>query len=112
MTNNHSFLSFTCHWINSDFESRQAVLNIKHFPSSHNSENINELLLNVLDIWNLKEKVHLFKQDNSSNMVKGITDAVFSAISCFIHTLKLVVKDSLKIQRSVNDVIAKCYKIF
>ena len=103
-TSNHSFLSFTYHWINSDFESRQAVLNIKHFLGSHDSENINELLLNVLDAWNLKEKIYLFVQDNGSNMVKGIKNASFSAISCFIHTLQLVVKDSLKTQRSVNDV--------
>ena len=38
--------------------------------------------------------------------MKGIKDASFSPISCFSHTLQLVVKDSLKTQRYVNDVIA------
>lgn len=105
-TNNHSFLSFTCHWIENNFESRQAVLNIKHFPTNHTSENISELLLNVLDTWNLKEKIHLFVRDNGINIVNGIMKAGFSAISCFIHTLQLVVKDSIKSQRAVSDVIA------
>lgn len=110
-TNNRSFISFTCHWINSDFEFREAVLNIKHFPGKHNSENISELLLNVLETWNLKEKIHLFVRDNGFNMVKGIKDAGFSAVSCFIHSLQLVVKDSIKSQRAVNDVIATARNI-
>lgn len=104
--NNHSFLSFTCHWISRDFEFKQAVLSIKHFPGTHNSSTISELLLNVLDTWKLQEKIHLFVRDNGSNMIKGIKDAGFPAIACFIHTLQLVIKDSLKSQRAVYDVIS------
>ena len=50
------YLGAAAEVVNSDFESRQATLNIKHFIDSLDSENFSELLLNVLNIWNLKRK--------------------------------------------------------
>ena len=44
-------------------------------------------------------------------MVAGIRKCGLAAVGCTIHTLQLVVKDSILVQRSVIDMPARCRKI-
>ena len=44
-------------------------------------------------------------------MVAGIRECELPAIGCAIYTLQLVVKDSIMIQRTVIDMLARCRKI-
>ena len=44
-------------------------------------------------------------------MVAGIRDCKLPAIGCAIHTLQLVVKDSIMAQRTIIDMLAQCRKI-
>ena len=44
-------------------------------------------------------------------MVAGIRECELPAIGCTIYTLQLVVKDSIMIQRTVIDMLARCRKI-
>lgn len=55
--NKDSFISFTAHWIDKDFNHRHVVLNARHFPGSHNSENISRMLSNMITEWNVKNKI-------------------------------------------------------
>lgn len=71
--NNESFISFSVHWIDTDFELKHAVLNSKHFPLSHTSDHIANEFRVMLTNWNiLPSQLHLIITDNAANMRKGI----------------------------------------
>ncbi len=61
---------------------------------------------NMLESWELRERVHLFVRDNAANMVKGLNDVGLPHIGCFAHTLQLVVHDALLNQRMISDMLA------
>jgi len=44
-------------------------------------------------------------------MVKAMNDASFAHFGCFAHSLQLVIKDGLFVQRAINDVLAICRNI-
>lgn len=104
--NKDSFISFTAHWIDNDYNYKHIVLNARHFPGSHNSENISRMLNNMIMEWNLKNKIYLVIRDSGSNIVKGVKDTNLKSESCFLHNLHLIVTDALNSQRAVKDIIA------
>ena len=56
----------------------------------------------------MRQKVHLVVSDNASNMVKAMSDVSFMHFGCFAHSLQLVIKDGLFVQRVISDIIAIC----
>ena len=107
-----SFISWTAHYITSEFQRDERVLQVCPFPGSHTADAISEMILKLLDKWSIdKSRVHTVVRDNAANMVAGIRQCGLSAVSCTIHTLQLVVKDSILVQRSVKDMLARCRKI-
>lgn len=76
---NESFISFSCHWLNENFELKHVVLNVKHFPGSHTGESICEMFQTLLKEWEIPaEKVHVLTTDNAATMKKGIFFKDFS----------------------------------
>lgn len=109
---NESFISFTGHWFDKDFKYNHVVLNCRHFPGSHTSELISNAFFDMLQMWDINiSKIHLLVRDNGANIVKGCKEAGIPSVSCFIHTLQLVITQSIDSQRSVVDLIATCKKI-
>ncbi|XP_071054789.1 zinc finger BED domain-containing protein 4-like [Onthophagus taurus] len=109
---NESFISFTAHWLNTNFGFNHVLLNCKHFPESHTAENIKQMFLDMLQMWNLDiSQVHVIVRDNGANIVKACNDAKLVGVPCFIHTLQLVIIHAIKTQRSIVDLIAVCRKI-
>ena len=107
-----SFISFTGHWIDHSFQYNHLVLNCRHFPGSHTGEAIRDMILEMLQVWNIdRSRVHILIRDNAANLVKGCNDANIKSVSCFIHTLQLVILEGLKSQRSLTDLIASCRKL-
>lgn len=111
--NNESFISWTAHWLSTDFEIIHAVLNVSQFPGHHTSANISKIISEtLLKNWNInKESVHLVLSDNAANMVRGIQDLKLASASCFLHSLQLVINTALKSQRTVTDMITVAKKI-
>ncbi|XP_045905159.1 zinc finger BED domain-containing protein 4-like [Micropterus dolomieu] len=48
-----SLMSLTCHFINSDWERKQVVLNVKAMSGSHTGEYISKMLLSMLKHWDI-----------------------------------------------------------
>lgn len=46
--------------------------------------------------------------DNAANMLLGLDFLEVNHVSCFLHTLQLVIDDALFSQPMVKDLIAKC----
>ena len=55
-----------------------------------------------------REKVHVVVSDNVSNMIRAMSDASCTHFGCFAHSIQLVIKDGLFVQRALNDIIAVC----
>lgn len=110
--NNISFLSFTAHWINNDFKFNHAALNMKRFHGQHTGENISQVLKEMCDQWEIPNtKIHAIVHDNARNMMKAARDANIESVSCFIHTLQLVVIDSIKVQPEILEMLTVARKI-
>lgn len=103
-----SLMSLTCHFINSDWERRQVVLNVKAMYGSHTGEYISEVFLSLLRHYDIDtERVMLVLRDSGTNMVKGIRLTEVPDLSCSAHKLQLVVNDGINSQRAVTDIVAK-----
>ena len=94
------------------YAKEEQILQVHPFPGSHTADAIAEIISKLLEVWNIdKARVHAIVRDNATNMVAGIRQFGLPAVSCVIHTLQLVVKDSIFIQKSVTDILARCRKI-
>lgn len=103
----HSYMGLTCHWLTADFTRQMAVLHCQSFVGSHNSLNIGESWNRMLSLWNITTtRCHTVISDGAANMVRTFTDVRVNRISCFVHTIQLVVKDGLLSQRAVIDACA------
>jgi hypothetical protein len=66
-----SFLGITCHFINNKMMSQAYLIDFLRFKSPHTSENIKQLTEEVLERFNIKEKVFKIITDNASSMIKA-----------------------------------------
>ena len=82
-----SFISWTAHYITSEFHRDERVFQVCPFPGSHTADTISGIILKLLDKWSIdKSRVHAIVHDNAANMVAGIRQCGLSAVSCTIHT--------------------------
>ncbi|XP_067120294.1 zinc finger BED domain-containing protein 4-like [Centruroides vittatus] len=73
----------------------------------HTAQNIANALQEILSQWKHPlSNIHIIVHDNGCNIVKAISEAEMNSACCFIHTLQLVIKDSLNIQPEVEETIA------
>lgn len=107
-----AFISLTAHCTDINFERKTVVLRVAPFPGSHTASNIADMIESVIQEFKIPSyKIHIFVRDNGANIVRGIQDTGYGSLSCFLHTLQLVVHDSIFEQRLVKDIIANCKQI-
>ena len=100
--NTTCLLSLTAHWIDDAFAKISAVLHAQPVQEAHTGEHIAAQMENILQNWELaRDKVHLVVSDNASNMIRATRDASFTHFCCFAHSLQLVIKDGLFVQRAL-----------
>ncbi|GBP87242.1 Zinc finger BED domain-containing protein 4 [Eumeta japonica] len=105
-----AFLSYTAHWLDEEFGLQHRVLQMSHFRGPHTADNIRSVLSDLFVNWDIDTRIHLVLRDNGRNVVKAINDSQYVGKGCYIHTLQLAVKASLK-EPNVIDVIASARKI-
>jgi len=66
-----SFLGITCHFIDSKMMPQAYLIDFLRLKSPHTSENIQQLTEEVLERFNMKEKVFKIITDNASSMMKA-----------------------------------------
>ena len=162
-----AFIGITGHFMNVDLMPQAALLDFIRFKGRHTAENIRNITENILDKWNLTEKIYRIITDNASNMIKaykfGLTttstneqqdqsqgdgddeflsdtngadyddsDSEFEwtivdpiddeneeideekpniRLSCFAHSLQLIVRDGLNNTPHLSKTLIKCKKL-
>ncbi|XP_068122242.1 E3 SUMO-protein ligase ZBED1-like [Hyperolius riggenbachi] len=98
------FISFTVHYLSSDWKLICHCLETLFFPEDHTAEHISEMFDNILQDWNLpKESLCGITTDNASNMIE------FPCfwLTCFGLNLNLAINKVLKMQR-VESAVRAC----
>ena len=62
----------------------------------------------MLENWDITiNSAHVFLHDNAFNMKAGMLLLESFSVPCFIHTLQLIIKDSLFTENNISVLIAK-----
>ena len=94
--NNHGFLGITCSYLDQQYNLHEIALTLSYVRFPHTAENIQDSIIETLDKWKLRSKVHSITTDNGSNVKKCVKN--LDGIEwhpCASHTLQLVVGKSL-----------------
>ncbi|XP_011706019.1 PREDICTED: zinc finger BED domain-containing protein 1-like [Wasmannia auropunctata] len=102
-TANDGIITITAHFIYDD-DIKSAVLETRKVVGHHTAEHIAEELDEMLQKWNIREKIVTMVSDNASNMIKTATVLKVRHSPCFAHTINLVALDVLETE-SVKPIL-------
>lgn len=88
----HAFISFTLHYLSTNFDLKNWVLEIRLLPGKHDGRRIASCLEKIMIWWGLpKEKCVLFLRDGASNGRKACDLLDMKSMDCLAHLLHLIV---------------------
>ena len=107
----HSYVSFTLHYINEDYQLKHYLLETKEFTESHAGDNIAEEICCIISEWEL-ETVDLIAAttDNASNIKAALQSLQCLHMPCFSHVLNLAVEKAMAIP-GVSQALAHCRQL-
>lgn len=94
---NQSFISVTAHFIDPKNETliSSVLLGCIDFDEKHTSDNLARFLRNLVEEWNLSNKLTAIITDNAANIKAAIRKCNWRWLSCFAHSINLTVQSSL-----------------
>lgn len=112
--NTDSFITITCHYIYTDntWSLKSAVLATRFVEATHTAENLKGIIEDILEEFEISDKVVACVHDNAANINLAIKNAsIFKYnICCSAHTLQLSVNAGLK-NAKIQKVIAAGSKL-
>ena len=108
------YMGVTAHFIDNKLTLQSRLLEIRRITSSTTAENLASELNDVMDIWQIREKVVAIVTDNAPNIVNAVEKQLkMRHVPCFAHTLNLVVQKAIdesqqleKIREKVREAVA------
>jgi hypothetical protein len=70
------FLGVTAHWIDEKWNQKEIVIGFESMNGAHTGENLAEALINVLERFQIGDKIQSITTDNASNMAKMVQELV------------------------------------
>lgn len=112
LINNVSFYALTTHYFDENIILKANLLECFEFPDKHTAENIAMWIDNVLKKFSIQYKICTIVTDNAANIKLAVEKLNIRHISCFAHTVNLVVQNA--IDNSVKELIEKIshYSVF
>jgi len=109
-------LAVTCHWITADWTLEDALLDFKYVPGHHDGEHLGDEVIQILEEFQIINKLFCITTDNASNNGKMMTriskhlkdvhcvkwDPKEHHIACLNHVINLAVQDFLKAIKGFN----------
>lgn len=108
---NQSFVAVTAHFINpkKDYKISTVLLGCTDFPQSHTGDNLVLFLKNTVAEWGLNQHVAAAVTDNAANMKAAIEKCEWRHLSCFAHSINLIVQSGLQsiehVTKKVKDIV-------
>jgi hypothetical protein len=94
----HGYLGLTATWINQNFEIMNVLLEISYFPAPHTAKAIADTIKNMIQKWEIEDRVITITTDNGANIVAAIRELTsIKRLSCAAHTLQLAIGKGLKL---------------
>jgi len=94
-----SYITFTCHYFNENWELCTQVLGFEEMRESHTADNIQDSLINIIETFNLTGKVIGISHDNAANVtnaVRNLQERDIYSSPCAAHTLQLSINKGLE----------------
>ena len=108
---NSPLMSFTIHFIDSNWHLQSLCLDTVAIFQDHTGKNIAEAFQDVLGNWGLSiSRVVATTTDNGSNFVAAFAMLQCEWLSCFGHNLNLAVMKAVNIDR-VQQAVKKCHSL-
>ena len=113
---NDAYITFTGHFISSEWELHTFCLETVPMYSDHTGRNIADTISAILENWDLcKDKMVAATTDSGSNIVLAFKILHAVRISCFGHNLDLVIKEGLdttRIKIALGRYVTHLWKCF
>ena len=85
-----SYVTFTVHWINDEWELENKVLFTKEFPERHTADNIADYLHQACAEWNIPDDhVTAIVHNNASNMTSAVRKLQWESLLCVVCNFPL-----------------------
>ncbi|CAK1598551.1 unnamed protein product [Parnassius mnemosyne] len=84
---NESYMAVIGHFITDEFQLKAILSDCAHFEDAHTNENIQRVLNNIVDEYELSTEINFMVTDNGANIQKAITDIGWKHYGCYGHTL-------------------------
>lgn len=105
-----SLLSFTAHFIKESTREK-IILAAAEMNEDHTAVNIYNKLSEVINEFQIGDRIHVAVGDNARNMKAGIRNGKMNYLGCVAHTLQLVIHDSFQKSSLIMELIKKCRTI-
>lgn len=92
--NNESFVAITGHYIDGD-TLHSSLLGCFKYSDAHTSQNLAAMLQEFTQEWNLTNKITAVVTDNAANVVGAVRVCNWRHLSCFAHSINLVVQKGI-----------------
>lgn len=105
-TNGRSIFGITAHWINKDFKTCEAIIAMKQIIGHHTGTNLAAHLLEVLNQYNITDRVFCITADNASNnhtmalQLQRLIPQFFAdehLLGCLAHVINLSARAGLNV---------------
>lgn len=106
---NTSFYALTAHYFDKNVSIKSHLLECSEFSDRHTADNIRAWVTKIFDRFEIGAKVIALVTDNAANMKAAASLLKVPHLSCFAHTLNLVVQSAIK--SSIKNVVDKSKSI-
>lgn len=93
---NDNYLALTAHFITKNCQMQSFLLDCFQYNERHTAVNLSEETKRVLMEWDIYDKVNALVTDNAANMSATARLGGWKHLSCFAHSINLVVQAGLK----------------
>ena len=87
-------------------EKMGVMLHARQFNESHTAANTSAAIVSHVHSWEIEQKIVCILQDNAANMIAGMNCANLKSLSCFAHSLQLIIKDGVLTQPAVQQLLS------
>ena len=119
--NHLSLLGVVAHWIDANSQACRALLGLRRLSGAHTGENQGQIIISILQEFELTKKIGYFTLDNAANNDTALVflskhlqelgvyfDPIEHRLRCIGHIINLVVKALL--YGANLEIIGKCEK--